>query len=250
MTPEVILTSGVLIFRHMKKGTLISFFMIIKSFGSLAQSSSPVPSGQNAFWADMSGRPLYLQENYIAEGSPYFLDKYYFAEVTMVNGKLYKDIQVKVNILDNQVLYLTDDNKEMVSTSAIKRIQFYNITSEEGMQNVVLESFNGGLNMEKTPVYQVLDSGKYSLLKKISVTYIDSKGYGQSLVTRSFEHTETLYCQMPDGNIIKMGRGREAVLEICVSKRKLVEAFIDKNNLKCRTAKDFQMVFHYFNSIL
>jgi len=234
----------------MKKGTLISFFIVIHSFGSFAQSRSPVESGPNAFWADMSGRPLYLQENYIAEGSPHFRDKYYFAEITMVNGRIYKDIQVKVNILENQVLYLTDDNKEMVSTSAIKKIEFYNIPSEEGIQNVVLESFNGGLNMEKTPVYQVLDSGKYSLLKKIVVTFIDSKGYGQSLVTRSFEHTETLYCQMPDGLIVKMGKGREAVLEICGSKRKQVESYIDKNNLKCRTAKDFQRVFQYFNSIL
>ncbi len=90
--------------------------------GHLPKAERLVTTGPNAFWADMSGRPLYLQENYVAEGSPYFLDKYYFAEVTMVNGKVYKDIQVKVNILDNQVLYLTDDDKEMVSTSAIKRI--------------------------------------------------------------------------------------------------------------------------------
>ena len=234
----------------MKKGTLISFFIIMYSFGSFSQSRTPGESGPNAFWADMSGRPLYLQENYVAEGSPYFHDKYYLAEVTMVNGKVYKDIQVKVNILDNQVLYLTDDNKEMLSTSAIKRIRFFNISAEDGIQNVVLESFNGGLNMEKTPVYQVLDSGKYSLLKKISVTYIDSKGYGQSLVTRSFERTETLFCQMPDGSIVKIGKGRETVLEICGAKRKQVEAFIDKNNLKCRTAKDFQRVFNYYNSIL
>ena len=234
----------------MKKGTLISFFIIAFSFGSFAQSRTLGETGPNAFWADMSGRPLYLQENYIAEGSPYFLDKYYFAKVTMVNGKVYKDIQVKVNILDNQVLYLTDDDKEMVSTSAIKRIRFDNISTEDGFQNLVLESFNGGLNMEKTPVYQVLDSGKYSLLKKIAVTYIDSKGYGQSLVTRSFEHSETLFYRLPDGSIVKMGKGREAVLEICGSKRKQVEAFIDKNNLKCRTAKDFQRVFSYFNSIL
>lgn len=234
----------------MKKGALITFFVLINSVLSFAQSRTPVESGPNAFWADMSGRPLYLQENYIAEGSPYFCDKYYYAEVTMVNGKVYRDIQVKVNLLDNQVLYLTDDNREMVSTSPIKRIKFYNIPSEEGIQNAVLESFDGGLNMNKTPIYQVLDSGKYSLLKKIAVNYRDNKGYGQSLVTRTFEHAETLYCQMPDGSIVKMGKGREAILEICGSKRKQVETYIDKNSLKCRTAKDFQKVFSYYNSIL
>src|SRR6185436_17708883 len=171
----------------MPQRVLILLIILISSTKLSSQSRTPVESGPNPLLADMSGKPLYLQENYIAEGSPYFPDQYQFAEITLVCGKVYRDIQVKVNIMENKVLYLDEDNKEMITTSPIKRIKFYSISAEDG-SNTVLESFNGGLNMDKTPIYQVLDSGTYTLLKKIVVTYRDNKGYGQSLVTRTFEH--------------------------------------------------------------
>ena len=96
--------------------------LLFQSFISYGQSRVPTDIGPNAFLADMNGRPLFLQENYIAEGSPYFRDQYYFAEVTMVNGKVYSDVQVKLNILENLVIYLTEDKKEMISTSAMRLI--------------------------------------------------------------------------------------------------------------------------------
>jgi hypothetical protein len=222
---------------------------LMAAIAVLGQARIPVESGPNPFLADANGKPLYLQQNYVAEGNPYFRDQYYFAELTTFNGKVYRDVQVKVNLMENQVLYLTEDKKEMISTSIIKRIKFYSIPDADGSQHLVLESFNGGLNIENTPIYQVLDSGTYILLKRIVVNYRDIKGYGQSTITRTFEHLETFYCRMPDGSISKLNKGKEALLEIFGKKRNLVEAFIDKNNLKCRTAKDFQKVFSYANSI-
>src|SRR4030095_5716519 len=217
---------------------LLLSLLLVESIGLCAQlSRTPLESGPNPFWADQSGKPLYLQENYVAEGSPYFRDQYYLAEITMVSGKTYKDVQVKANIMENMVLYLAEDNKEMVSTAAIKRIKFYSIPTEDGIGPVVLESYNGGLNMDKTPIYQLLDSGEYTLLKKISVTYRDNKGYGQSLVTRTFETKETYYCRISEQEFVKF-KGKEAMLDLFGLKRNRVEAFIDKNNLKCRTDKD------------
>jgi len=234
---------------NMRVKLLFLLLILIESIDLSAQSRTPVESGPNPFWADQSGRPLYLQENYVADGSPYFRDQYDLAEITTVDGKVYKDVQVKVNIMENLVLYLAEDNKEMISTSAIKRIKFYNVISEDRLGAAVLESFDGGLNRSKTPIYQVLDSGAYTLLKKIAVTYRDNKGYGQSLVTRTFETKETYYCLLTDGELVKF-KGKEAMLDIFGLKRNKVEAYIDKNDLKCRTDKDFQKVFQYLNSIL
>ena len=234
----------------MRANLLFLLLVLFASTDLCAQlSRTPAESGPNPFWADQSGKPLYLQENYVAEGSPYFRDQYHLAEITMIDGKVYKDVQVKLNIMENLVLYLAEDNKEMISTSAIRRIKFYSIPTEDGMETAVLESLNGGLNISKTPIYQLLDSGTYTLLKKIAITYRDNKGYGQSLVTRTFETKETYYCRLPDGEFVKF-KGREAMLDIFGMKRNKVETFIDKNKLKCRSDKDFQKVFQYFNSIL
>ena len=202
------------------------------------------------FKSDAYGRPLYLTTSFPAEGSPYFSNDYHLAWITAVNGNVYDGIKVKINLQDHLIQYIASDGKEMITDMPVKKIVFRDFPDENGSTgDVLLESFSGALNSPGTAVYEVLDTGKISLLKKITVTYRDDKKYNEASTTRIFERKE-VYCSLDTGGQIKkLEKGRAAMLELFNDKKDKVASFIDQHNLNCRTEASFKNIFRYYNSL-
>lgn len=205
--------------------------------------------GSNPFMADANGRPMYLKNEYAVEGSPYFNEGYLIAEITSTAGKVYPNVQVKVNLAENEVLYLADDGKEMIATISIKKIRFIKFISKEGIADKVLESFGQPMNTPKNPVYDVLEAGKASLLKQIRVTFQDNRRFNEASVTRTFQRSEIYHILLPDGKIQKLGSGKDDMVALLQDKKAEVSAFIDEKRLKCRNVEDYRKVITYYNSL-
>lgn len=204
---------------------------------------------QNPFMADANGRPMYLKNEYAVEGSPYFNEQYLLAEITSTAGKIYPNIQVKVNLSENEVLYLADDGKEMIASISIKKIRFIKFVSKEGIADKVLESFGQPMNTPKNPVYDVLEAGKATLLKQIKVSFQDNRRFNEASITRTFQRTETFHVLLPDGKIQKLGSGKDEIISLLPDKKAEVSAFIDEKRLKCRNVDDYRKVIAYYNSL-
>jgi hypothetical protein len=217
--------------------------------GSLLVLFSLNGVAQNPFMDDANGRPLYLRTSYSGEGSPYFSETYNEAEVTGADGKLYRNVRVKINLLDNEVLYLDAAGKEMIATMPIQKIRLLGFIDATGVSDKVLKSNGQSLNTPNAPVYEVMDSGRCVLLKQVKVTFKDEKRYNEASVTRVFKRIESYFVLMAGGKLQKLGQGKEDVLAILKDKEALVRAFIDMNNLKCRRAEDYKQVFGYYNSL-
>ncbi|WP_315821655.1 hypothetical protein [Paraflavitalea speifideaquila] len=123
---------------------LTAFLCLLQAAGALAQTSNP-------FLNDANGRPMYMQTSYRSEGSPYYHEQYSLAEITSVAGKVYSNVNVKINIQTNEVLYMSADGKEMITTMPVKRIRFIGFMSEQGAADRILESFGQPLNTTGTP---------------------------------------------------------------------------------------------------
>lgn len=203
----------------------------------------------NPFMNDANGRPLYRQTSYRSEGSPYFHDLYSLAEITSVTGKVYPNVNVKVNVQTNEVLYMAEDGTEMIATMPVKSIRFINFMSGQGAADRVLESFGQPLNSAGAPVYEVLASGHVSLLKQIKINYTDNKEFNQASIVRNFKRKETWHLRMPDGTISKFETGKESLLTALKDKQKEVAAYIDKEALKCRNIEDCRKVIAWYNSL-
>ncbi len=195
---------------------------------------------QNPFLDDANGRPQYLTTSYHSEGSPYFHDEYNTAEITSLAGKVYRDVKVKVNLTTNEILYRTGDGKEMVAILPIKRIKFAAWT---------LESFGQPINSPNTLVYQVLDSGKCTLLKQVKITYRDDKPFNQASVTRIFKRDESFHVLIVGGMVQKLNPGKDDMLDLLKDKQAQVRTFIESNKLKCRQEEDYRKVIAYYNSL-
>lgn len=232
----------------MMKAVLLFFGLTAATLATGQSYTHVEESSSNPFLSDVNGRPLYTNTNYIAEGSPFFTDEYYPARLTGLNGKTYQVVKVKVNILERIVQYLSDDGKEMATTVAIRQIQFSSFSPSTD-KNVILQSFETAINEPGASVYQVLDTGRIKLLKKITIASHDEKKYNDASTTRIFERKEVFYYRRPDGQIKKLEKGKHAMLELFSDQRAKLEHFIDEHHLACKSVSDYCQIFSYYHSL-
>jgi hypothetical protein len=203
----------------------------------------------NPFMNDGNGRPLYIKTNYVADGSPYLFDEYNFAEITSVSGIVYRQVRVKLNMVDNQVQYMSDKGEELVANLLIKKIKFLNAVDEDQKHiEITVESFDEALNTSGSIIYQVIDSGKVMLLKKTVINTRDEKKYGEATITRHFEKIQSDYLFV-NHEMKKIQKRKSFFVEVLTDKNKEVETFIDENSLKCKNTLDYKKIIAYYNSL-
>jgi hypothetical protein len=234
------------------------FFFLIASMFAVAGSSQTSSfdsnlSGGNSFANDVNGRPLYLKTEYNADGSPYLYDEYCLADITAMNGKTYKNVKAKINLQEKLLLYRLDNGEEMVMTTPVRKIRFYNyINNGVAYGERTFQGHNGPMNGEATMMYElVYEDSSAALLKLITVSYTDSKGYGEATVTRTFKKTNSYFAVIPPGapELKKVDKNKTSVAALFGRKADAVAGFISQKKLKCRSDEDLVEVFRYYGSL-
>ena len=113
----------------------------------------------------------------------------------------------------------------------------------------MLISKTGSVNEANATIYEVLDSGKISLLKQVDITFRDEKKYSEAVITRHFDRKETDFLLLPNGEYKKLEKNRSFISGVMVDKLKEIDAYITSHNLKCKSTKDFQQIVNYYNSL-
>jgi hypothetical protein len=196
----------------------------------------------SALMTDAMGQPFYPQQKYSWEGKVFFPEEYSLATITTANGKSYKNIKAKLNLFDNSLLFLDSAQREFVVTLPVAKVEFENFFAQKN--NVFIKP----LNDTGTAFYQVLDSGKITLLKKIFLTYKDQMGFGSTSITRIFEQKFS-YFTYANGLLKALDRSKSAVLELMAGKSAKVDAYIEAEKLKMRKEEDLVKVFRFYNGL-
>lgn len=212
--------------------------------------STSIFAQSNPFFEDVNGRPLYFKVNYVAEGSPYYAESYLFADAVTTNGKVYKNLLIKINLSEKLVQYKDDDEKEMEATGLIKSVSLMNYVKPDGIvANIKLQGFPIALNDKNSNAYEVLDSGKLSLLRLVDISFHDTKKYGEANVTRVFDRKEALYSVNETGVPKRCTKSKKEILALMKDKEKEVSLYADKNKLKYTNETDLKKIFTYYNSL-
>lgn len=225
------------------KRILFAVLLCSPLFG-LAQATFMTES--NTFLSDINGNPIFTKAEYNAEGSPYFSDRYCNANIKVMNGKHYRDMPVKLNLLDNRVIYRAPNGSEMEAITPLESIHF---NACDGRSTMTLfrsgYPLTGQLN-ERT-YYQVLDSGKLQLLKYWRVQYTDQKPYSSAVTIRKFDVKPEYYAYRPETGMVKLEKGNETALDILLEKKNKASQFVNEQRLKLRKEDDLVKLFAFLN---
>ena len=195
---------------------------------------------------DAHGRPIRPQTTYKVEGSPYYPDNYSAARLSFANGKKNSAVKAKLNLYDNTILYINDKGVEMEVIVPILKIEFAD--SVNGGFNVVFQNGFSGNSLKEKIYYQVLDSGKLTLLKQIAVNYRDFTPYGTAVITRQFEQ-KPAYFILNGSSVNKIGKNGENILEILADKKSEITNYISIHGLRLKYEADLVSVIRYYNSL-
>lgn len=225
---------------------LFSLIMISTSIITQAQKVGVFHEEEMKTMEDAQGRPIRPQTTYKVEGTPFYPDNYSAARLSFANGKKNSAVKAKLNLYDNTILYITDKGVEMEVIVPVLKIEFAD--SVNGGYNVVFQNrFSGNILKEKI-YYQVLDSGKITLLKQIAVNYRDFTPYGTAVITREFDQ-KPAYFILNESTISIIGKNGENIYEVLADRKKEITAYIVALNLRLKNEADLVSVTRYYNSL-
>jgi len=184
----------------------------------------------------------------ILNGSPYFKDQWMQGLALFGESKAFARVQIRLNILDNEVDYKNSKGQEMVATAPLKQIVLVDSTTGEEFTFVPGSTWKGEYKELDNVWLQVLANDKVSLLrlihKRLQVT---NPSYGTTITERSIVTDESYYVQM-NGHLTRIKKWEDLV-NLFKDQKEVIASYIRSNKLKGRSMEEYRQLVHYYNSI-
>lgn len=235
----------------MRIAILCCCLVILKT--SIAQqvidvSKQDVQVGSNMFFA-VGGEPFVnVKFVNLVEGTPYFKEDWLKGVVVDRSGHQYKDVNIKIDLIDNNVHYLDEKQKEIVVTTPLREI----VLTDAGGDNfrfVHASSFEKPVNAPREGWYLWLYTGQASLYKTFVKNLFESKPYGSATTEQRIQTTEK-YLVLYNNAFFEVKKIKDTP-SILANKKNELEAFLKtKDDPKASMDDRFVKLVEYYNSLL
>jgi hypothetical protein len=159
----------------MNRNTLLSLILAICLIPDFAQAQQPASLGY--FITDLKGEPLTNKNSRITEGSPFFSEEWLKGKVLTNDGKSFENLSLRVNLLENQVHFLSDQQAEMTMKEDLRYVYLTDVTKG---YNYFFARLGSSCAQSPKSWFQVLDTGNVWLLKLDSRSVTEIKSYGSA----------------------------------------------------------------------
>ena len=230
------------------KYTFLSLALFWNVF-ALAQTKIDVSKsegiGVNTFYS-VGGAP-FVNAKFVrlTSGSPFFKEEWMKASGTAANGVSYGGGLVKLNLYDNDVIFLNPAGVEMIVTTQLKEIilkdTVNNLTYH--FENTLPITAQG-----KKRWLQRLIIGKASLYKSFDKVLSETTPYGSSTAEQSINTVETFY--VFKNNELKAVKKPKDAISILGDKQAELNAYFNKKEFPKGTAEQqITALVTYYNSL-
>jgi hypothetical protein len=227
------------------------FSLLVSLYASTQQvvdvASQDVRIGYKDFF--VSGNEPFVTTKFVnlVEGSPYFKDEWMKAVVVDKMDRVYKDIQIRVDLFGNKIHFLGDKEQEFVATIPLKQL----VLTDGSGNNYRFDhsnAFEKVNNAERDRWYLWLASGPASLYKKIEKDLSEFRPYASSVVEQRIKTNERYIVLYKDSfHEVKKLKDVPSVL---VDKKKELEDFLKtKDDDKASMDDRMVSVIQYYNSL-
>lgn len=157
----------------------------------------------------------------------------------------YPAIPSYFNLIFHVLIYKDEDGVEKYPDKILPRIAFLDANGKESL--VFKSGFPFIDSLDGSTYYQMLDSGKITLLKYISTYYLDNKDPFSNRSTRTYHLAETYFVLLPNDKMVKLKLSKDDLMDILKDKQAAMETYIQKNKTKFKKEKDIIELVHYYN---
>jgi hypothetical protein len=198
----------------------------------------------------VSGNEPFVPTKFVnlVEGSPYFSDEWMKAVLVDRADRVYKDVQLRVDLLANAIHFLGDKEQEFVATIPLKQV----VLTDPSGNNYRFDhsnAFEKVSNADRDRWYLWLASGTASLYKKIEQDISEFRPYASSLVEQHIK-THEKYIILYNNSFHEVKKLKD-VPSVLADKKKELEDFLKtKDDDKASMDDRMASVVQYYNSLL
>lgn len=182
-------------------------------------------------------------ENY---GSPFFETEFYPADILLENGQYYEGVEVKINLLSNEVIFKTDDGKELAILSGIKSVNL----KKNGTTFLFEFGYPVFEKQNSKTIYQVLTKGTISVLKYYFIQVTEAKPYSSATMLRTIEKFPKLFLYNKSIGLQKAPKSNEELAAIFKNQGESWNTIIQANKLKIKKEDELVKYIELLNKEL
>ncbi len=234
----------------MKKTIILSLFITVSVAGLCQLEFKNSNVGRTLEFQDIDGRTLLKKYDPSVNGSPFIMEDWVPAKVTLARGKVIGPIPVKLNIESNELYFKDANGNELITLNGLARkIDCVNYYSKDGIKYVFKSGYPKIDAQDENYFYQVYTEGKIELLAK-KYKYISSvKDSYTGETAKDFVDGAVLLYVFTNNAMQPFRGSKNAVLELMKDKEKPISDFIDTNKINFKKMPDLKKLFDYYNSL-
>jgi hypothetical protein len=221
----------------------IGFSQVVVDVGKTTTAGAP----SNLFYA--VGGVAMNNAKYVAivEGSAFFNEALLNGKIILSGGKIYADINLRLDLMDNTVHYMSPEGEELIATSPIKSIILIDPVSKKENKFDHSDFIGTGSKVEKG-WYEMLDTGTVRLYKRHNKSIRENKPYGSATVEQYITTTYSYY--MLINSIFTPVKKIKSLPDMLQDKKTELLAYINSNNLTGKSDKDYMALVSYYNILV
>jgi len=182
----------------------------------------------------------------VVEGTPFFNDKVMKGAIILSEGREYRNMNIRLNLLDGQVNYIDSTGTEIIAMTPIKEVVLWDTINNTDFRFVNSDYIKASTKPEKD-YYELLHTGNAELYKQHKKLLSESRPYGTATYEQKIE-TQKMFFVLLNGNWTRIKKLKD-LTAILTDKNKEVLRYISENRLLKDNEATFLSVISYYNNL-
>ena len=182
----------------------------------------------------------------VVEGSPFFNEQMMKGAIILSEGKEYRHVLTRINLLDFQVNYIGDKQIELVASTPIREVVLWDTIYNKDYRFISYNYIDAAEKPEKG-FYELLQAGKTELYKQHKKQMLESKPYGSATVEQRIQ-TETFYFVLKDKQWKRIKKLKD-LTALLYDKATDITKYISDNKISGDNQANFEAVIAHYNSL-
>ena len=183
----------------------------------------------------------------VTEGSSFFNEQWLPGSLILPAGKKYDSVQIKIDLLADEVHYQDRSGNPLIATSRIREIWLTDSLSNK-KYHFVHSSFIGSGTSAAAGWHLMLTDGPAFLFKKLQKEIIETKPYGSATAEQHITTSGRYF--VLSNNTLSPVKSLSVIADLLSDKKAELVQFISSNKLKGKSDGDFISLVTYYNSLL